>query len=158
MVRDKEGGRRRRPDLADTNHFSNGVGQSPTQQTKFSSARRLPSHPMLPLKAYILCEAARLIYRRWSPSLNWAKSCRCSWEKSRYPLMHLAGSQHLSRGICRRSNRLAVCKRPRCSSFLFPDYTAGRRSTSKDEGDNEQNQKDDKQHVGDPRRFTGHTA
>ncbi len=80
---------------------------------------------MLPLKAYILCEAARLIYRRWSPSLNWAKSCRCSWEKSRYPLMHLAGSQHLSRGICRRSNRLAVCKRPRCSSFLFPDYTAG---------------------------------
>jgi hypothetical protein len=34
----------------------------------------------------------------------------------------------------------------------------GRRSTSKDEGDNEQNQKDDEQHVGDPRRFTGHTA
>lgn len=34
----------------------------------------------------------------------------------------------------------------------------GRRSTSKDEGDNEQNQKDDKQHVRDPRRFAGHTA
>jgi len=42
------------------------------------------------------------------------------------------------------------------SSFFSRLY--GRRSTSKDKGDNEQNQKDDKQHVGDPRRFTGHTA
>jgi hypothetical protein len=34
----------------------------------------------------------------------------------------------------------------------------GRRSASKDQGDNKQNQKDDEEYVSDPRSFTRNTA
>jgi hypothetical protein len=60
------------------------------------------------------------------------------------------------------SPRLEECSQKHSKFYVldssFFSLLYGRRSTSKDEGDNEQNQKDDKQYVGDPRRFTCHTA